>query len=83
MGPLSPRLLPLDSWNSAAFAPQITCPVSILRAQHDSIVPPSSTDALLQAFKAVQPKVLSFDCDHNDIFSMEGFTATLRQQFAP
>ena len=83
MVPFIPRLLPLDSWNSAAFAPQITCPVSILRAQHDSIVPPSSTDALLQAFKAVQPKVLSYDCDHNDIFSMEGFTATLRQQFAP
>ena len=83
MVPFIPRLLPLDSWNSAHFAPHITCPVSILRAQYDSIVPPSSTDALMRAFKAVEPKVFSFECDHNDIFGMEGFTTTLRRQFAP
>lgn len=77
--PVIPRLLPLDSWKSADFAPSILCPVTILRAEHDSIVPPSSTDALIRAFTASAPTVISFPADHNDIFSAPGFDATLKK----
>lgn len=80
MVPFIPRLLPLDSWKSADFAPQITCPVTILRATHDSIVPPASTDALIRAFTAVTPKVYAFPCDHNTIFSAAGFSESLKNQ---
>ncbi len=80
MVPFIPRLLPLDTWKSADYAPKITCPVTILRAKHDSIVPPASTDALIRAFAAVTPTVHEFSCDHNNIFSAEGFSETLKNQ---
>ncbi len=78
MVPLFPRLIPLDSWKSVDYAPRITCPVTILRATHDSIVPPESTDALIRAFTATKPAVYAFPCDHNGIFAAEGFDATLK-----
>lgn len=75
--PLVPRMLPLDTWKSASFAPQISCPVTILRAAYDSIVPRESTDALIRAFSATTPTVHEFPCDHNDIFVQAGFVETL------
>lgn len=39
-----------ESLNSKKVAPHITCPVSILKAEFDSIVPSSSTNALIEAF---------------------------------
>lgn len=75
--PFVPRLLPLDSWESAAYAPQIRCKVSILRAKYDDIVPPSSTDALIKAFDAARPSIFTFEADHNSIFNAEGFKETL------
>lgn len=78
--PLLPRLLPLDTWKSADFAPLITCRVSVLRAAYDTIVPPESTDALLRSFDKVTPSVYSFNADHNNIFNVDGFTEILKQQ---
>lgn len=75
--PLLPRLLPLDSWESASYAPQIRCKVSIMRAKYDNIVPASSTDALIKAFDAARPSIFTFEADHNTIFNAEGFKETL------
>ena len=75
--PLLPRLLPLDSWESASYAPQIRCKVSIMRAKYDNIVPASSTDALIKAFDAARPSIFTFEADHNTIFNAEGFKQTL------
>lgn len=80
MVPFLPRLLPLDTWKSSDFAPQITCPVRILRAEHDTIVPPDSTDKLIMAFTSTVPQVFNFNADHNNIFSAPQFTQTLMQQ---
>lgn len=77
MVPLLPRLLPLDSWRSVDYAPRIRSRVSILRATHDSIVPPAGTDALIRAFRATTPTVHAFPSDHNDIFTAPGFRETL------
>ena len=82
MVPVLPRLLPIDSWNSAAHAPRITCPVTILRAQYDTIVPPDSTDALIRAF-ATPPTVISYPAGHNNIFSSPGFTQDLIKALCP
>lgn len=78
--PLLPRLLPLDTWDSAAFAPHINCRVSVLRAKYDTIVPADSTDALIRAFKQVPTTVHTFDADHNNIFNVDGFKEILMQQ---
>lgn len=83
MVPFIPRLLPLDSWRSVDYAPRITCPVSILRAENDSIVPPSATDALIRAFTASKPRVFTFPGDHNDIFDAPGFRRTLNACLQP
>lgn len=77
MVPLLPRLLPIDTWNSAEFAPRITCPVTILRAEFDTIVPPDSTDRLIRAFTVPPHAVRSYPAGHNDIFSNPSFTADL------
>lgn len=65
-------------WNSAAMAPHITCPVTIMRAEHDTVVPPASTAALAQAFRT-QPEVRCYDAEHNDIFFADGFLHDLRE----
>ncbi len=74
--PVLPHVLPMDSWCSADAAPGITCPVTILRGQFDTIVPPDSTDALIRAF-STPPTVRSYPAGHNDIFSYPGFTEDL------
>ena len=71
--PFFPRILPMDSWNSAEYAPHITCPVTIMRAQTDDIVPTESTDRLIQAFPTT-PAVKTYPADHNSIFSCPDFT---------
>ncbi|MBR1981694.1 MAG: alpha/beta fold hydrolase [Akkermansia sp.] len=69
--PFFPRILPLDSWNSARFAPGVTCPVTIMRARYDQVVPAASTDKLIQAFPT-PPRVRQFEADHNTIFATAG-----------
>ena len=82
MVPGLPHLLPIDSWDSASYAPRITCPVTIFRAQHDSIVPPVSTDALIRAFTS-PPAVYSYSAGHNSIFALPGFTQDLLKTLRP
>ena len=74
--PLLPRLLPMDSWNSATMAPSITCPVTIMRALTDDIVPTESTDNLIRSF-ITPPAVKIYPADHNSIFSCQDFTQDL------
>lgn len=71
--PFFPRILPMDSWNSAEYAPHITCPVTIMRAQIDNIVPAESTDRLIRAFPTA-PTTKTYPADHNTIFSCPEFT---------
>lgn len=71
--PFFPRILPMDSWNSASYAPGISCPVTIMRAQTDDIVPAESTDKLIQSFRT-PPTIKVYPADHNTIFSCPGFT---------
>ncbi len=74
--PFLPRILPMDDWNSAGYAPHITCPVTIMRAQTDDIVPAESTDKLIQSFPTA-PAVKIYPADHNTIFATPEFTVDL------
>ncbi len=74
--PFFPRLLPLDTWDSAAYAPKVTCPVTIMRANYDSVVPAESTDKLIQAFPT-PPSVRRYEADHNTIFATSGLVYDL------
>lgn len=76
--PIIPRLMPLDPWDSARVAPQISCPVTIIQANYDKVVPEVSTQKLIQAFPT-PPTVHRFDADHNTIFSAAGFNQVLMQ----
>jgi len=74
--PFLPRILPMDDWNSAQYAPLIKCPVTIMRAQTDEIVPVESTDKLIRSFHT-PPAVKIYPADHNSIFSCPEFTSDI------
>ena len=74
--PFLPRILPMDDWNSAQYAPLIKCPVTIMRAQTDEIVPVESTDKLIRSFNT-PPAVKIYPADHNSIFSCPEFTSDI------
>lgn len=76
--PFIPRLLPLDPWDSVRVAPQITCPVTIISANYDQVLPDGSTDKLIRAFRT-PPTVHRFEADHNNIFSATGFNQAFYQ----
>lgn len=65
--PLLPRILLHDFFVSTDFAPQITCPVTILRADADELVTAPHTAALARAFP-VPPREFVLAADHNNIF---------------
>ena len=74
--PFFPRILPMDDWKSSQYAPYITCPVTIMRAQTDDIVPAESTDRLIQSFPTT-PTIKTYPADHNSIFSCPDFTTDI------
>jgi predicted alpha/beta hydrolase len=76
--PFFPRIVPMDSWKSVNYASKVRCPVTILRAKYDQVVPAESTDALIKAFPA-PPVVRQFEADHNTIFSAQGFVPAIMQ----
>lgn len=76
--PFFPRLLPMDKWQSAVYAPRVTCPVTIMRAQYDQVVPAASTDKLIRAFRS-SPTVRIYPADHNNIFATAGITQDILQ----
>ena len=65
--PVLPRILLHDFFVSTDFAPQITCPVTILRADADELVTAPHTAALARAFP-VPPREFVLSADHNNIF---------------
>lgn len=76
--PFFPRIVPMDSWKSVNYAAQVRCPVTILRARYDQVVPAESTDALIKALPN-PPVVRQFEADHNTIFSAQGFVPAVMQ----
>lgn len=70
--PVLPRFLPIDSWKSVDYVPNIVCPVTVLRASVDGVIPPAHTDAIISTF-AEAPVVESFPAGHNTIFTAPGF----------
>lgn len=69
----------IADWNSAAVAPHISCPVTIMRAKDDTIVPAASTAALVKAF-LTPPVEKSYPGEHNTIMFQEGFIPDFFQQ---
>lgn len=74
--PLLPRVLLHDSFVSTDFAPQITCPVTILRAEADKLVTAPHTAALLRAFPT-PPTEHVLPADHNTVFFCPEFVPLL------
>lgn len=70
--PFFPRLLPLDPWDSTRVAPQINCPVTIINAKYDQVVPTKSTEKLIKSFRT-PPLVHTLEADHNNIFASAVF----------
>ncbi len=65
--PLLPRLIPLDHFRSDFAAPLVRCPVTILMATQDMIVPNERTLALVPCFTNTHVQLHRIDCGHNDI----------------
>ena len=76
--PFFPRIVPMDSWKSVDYASKVRCPVTILRAKYDQVVPAESTDTLIKALPT-PPVVRQFESDHNTIFSAQGFVPAIMQ----
>ena len=75
--PFFPRLLPMDKWQSVKYAPQVTCPVTIMRANFDDVVPANSTEKLIRSFRT-QPAIRHYPANHNNIFATAGFANDLQ-----
>ena len=67
-----------DTWNSASFAPRITCPVHVMYGEFDTIVPPDSTMKLVSVF-CTPPCLKCYPTAHNDIFYDTDFLQDLKQ----
>ena len=76
--PFFPRIVPMDSWKSVNYASRVKCPVTILQAKYDQVVPAESTEKLIKALPT-PPVVRVFEADHNTIFSAQGFLPTIMQ----
>ena len=62
-------------FNSAQFAPQVTCPVLIFFAEHDAIIPHESTWNLFHSFTSTYPDVHWVSCPHEGIMGNNDFWA--------
>ena len=76
--PFIPRVLPIDSWKSVNYAAKVRCPVTVIRAKYDQVVPADSTDAFIKALPT-PPVVREFEADHNTIYSAQGFVPAIMQ----
>jgi len=61
------RWLLIDKYESWRYVPGIKAPVLILRAEHDELIPASSTDALRDRFPAGQVRYVVVPASHNTI----------------
>jgi pimeloyl-ACP methyl ester carboxylesterase len=57
----------IDKYETWRYVPRIKAPVLILRAEHDELIPASSTDALRDRFPAGQVQYVVVPADHNSI----------------
>ncbi len=64
---LLPRLIPLDHFRSDLAAPQVRCPVTIIMATQDTIVPNERTLALIPCFRNTQVTLKKVPCGHNEV----------------
>ncbi|MBB5876237.1 alpha/beta fold hydrolase [Xanthomonas sp. 3498] len=72
------RWLLRDRYDSATALRGYRGPLLVLRAGHDQVVPPASTDALLKALPQ-RPTVVAFaQADHNDISDDPGYVQALQ-----
>lgn len=61
-------LLMKDRYESTRFAPQVSCPILLLIAADDRVIPPAHAQALLAAFAAGRARALEVPAaGHNDI----------------
>lgn len=66
-----------DKYESWRYAPQVRCPVLVLEAQHDGIVPAESTTRLLEKFQP-PPRFIEIDhVGHNDIIHDPVYAAAI------
>lgn len=72
----------IADWISTAFAPRITCPVTVMRAEYDTVVPPTSTAALVRAFHAPLLEKC-YPGEHGTILFEEGCLPDLMEQLSP
>jgi len=75
-------LLLLDRWDTAAEAPRVRAPTTIVAAAFDPVVPPRHAEALHLAFRpGVAELLLVSDLDHNTpILASAAFRAALQGQ---
>lgn len=77
--PLLPRLFLSDTYDSAAYAPRVSCPVTVFRAEQDEIVGTARTEALIRSFgRPVTHHTLP--AGHNTILASPGFTEKLQAE---
>lgn len=69
-------------FNSVQYAPQISCPVVIYFAQHDTIIPHWSTWNLFNAFSSTTPKDIWIDCQHEHILGQHHFHASYQEELS-
>ena len=76
--PLFPvRWLLIDKYESWRYVSKIKAPVLILRAEHDELIPASSTDALRDRFPAGQVQYVVVPADHNSILDEPLYASSL------
>ncbi len=69
-----------DAYDSAAIAPYIHCPVTIIAGRQDDIVFPVQTERLVEAFpEHNKPQIHWYDATHYNIFVQRGFNRLLNQ----
>ena len=71
------RWLLIDKYESWRYVPRIKAPVLILRAEHDELIPASSTEALRARFPAGQVTTVVVPADHNSILDEPQYVSAL------
>lgn len=80
MYPLLPiRWLALDTYDSGAFAARIRIPTTIIRAEHDNVIPRASTEKLLSRFNpGIATLTVIEGVGHNDLGKNKQYRETLQ-----
>ena len=72
------RALMRDVFDSAALVPGIKVPTTVIAAEHDRVIPPAHTDALIERFAPGVVQVVRIPgADHNNVGASEAFRRAL------